>query len=432
VHRPLLLLPILLSLPVARVCAQNIAEGYADSAQALPAAASLPVVMPDGTAWFDGSDVVWNENGQPPRSLLHFSPPRFGGFALPLPNHGLLFADSSVGEIWLLSTVAGATPLQLATTALPYDAVLLSPTLAIVSAKSHGFGAADNDLLQLDLVSGALAPLGSVPGASGPVEVDAQGGLIYATASAAFPPPPGSVQVLRWTSVQVAIAALGAVPLDVNNAQVLFAGIDSASDIALDVDDDLLFVDWMRGRIGELNDLHAVPWRTDLADYASAAFGPDTLQYVPGAGEFEPFAAAGGQLYVHETDFATVSQLRTIAPRPASIACTAGAVVPRGPFAIDVQQGPRSGASLFALAIAQTPSPLVLAVPGFEQPLHWDAALLGGASLFGAFDAQGRARLALANPGLPNGLQVIVACAFIDSAAAVIGSTAVLPLRLAP
>jgi hypothetical protein len=106
--------------------------------------------------------------------------------------------------------------------------------------------------------------------------------------------------------------------------------------------------------------------------------------------------------------------------------------VPRGPFAIDVQQGPRSGASLFALAIAQAPSPLVLAVPGFEQSLHWDGALLGGATLFGAFDAQGRAQLALANPGLPNGLQVLVACAFVDSGAAVLGSTAVLALSLAP
>jgi hypothetical protein len=135
---------------------------------------------------------------------------------------------------------------------------------------------------------------------------------------------------------------------------------------------------------------------------------------------------------VHETDFVTVSQLRTVAPRPASIACSAGAVVPRGPFAIDVQQGPRGGVSVFALAVAQAPSPLVLAVPGFEQSLHWDGALLGGATLFGAFDAQGHAHLALANPGLPNGLQVLVACAFVDGAAAVLGSTAVMPLSLLP
>ena len=71
-------------------------------------------------------------------------------------------------------------------------------------------------------------------------------------------------------------------------------------------------------------------------------------------------------------------------------------------------------------------------MPGFEQTLLWDNALLAGVTTFTNFDAQGAAQLALNNPGVPQGLQLLVACAFVDSNVLVLGSTAAMPLTLAP
>src|SRR5207247_670681 len=127
--------------------------------------------------------------------------------------------------------------------------------------------------------------------------------------------PAGSVQVLLWTSTQLTIARAGAVPLSPGNAQLLFSGLDAAGDLALDSDDDLLFVDWFNGRVGELNELHQRAWRTDLIDYSGAGVSGATLQFVRGTGAFEPFApASGGTLFVHETDFVSQSRLRAITP----------------------------------------------------------------------------------------------------------------------
>jgi hypothetical protein len=308
---------------------------------------------------------------------------------------------------------------------------MLSPTQVIVSARTGGFGAADNDLLLLDFATGATTWLGSVAGASGAVVVDGQGGLVYATAPLAFPAPTGTVQVLRWSHTQLLVAIVGAVPLAAGNAQVLFSGLDAAADLALDGDGDLLFVDWMNNRVGELNELHGAPWRTDLVDYAGSSVSGASLQFVPGGGAFEPFAlAGGGELIVHETDFVATSQLRSITSARAAIAAVPAGVVPAGPLAVTVQAGPAGGVGLFAVALAPASGPLAVAVPGFEQVLAWDAALLGGATTFTAFDPSGAAQLALVNPGFPLGLQVLVASAFLDAGGVVLGSTGLLVLSL--
>jgi hypothetical protein len=418
---------------VAGLASQIVPPGYQASVQTLPSTASYPAVLPNGTAWFDGSDVVWLEHGQAPRSLLHFAAPRFGAFTLPLTSGALLFADSSLGEIWLLPTALGRAPQLLGTVVLPYDAAQLSPTLVVISAKLGGYGASDNNLVQLDLTSGAMTTLGQVPGASGAVAIDAQGQILYATAPATFPPPAGTVQLLRWTTPQVLAAQLGAQPLAQANAQVLASGIDAIGDLALDSDDDVFFIDWFNGRLGEINDISQNGWVDSLVDYSVSNVSCGTLQFLGGVGQFEPWSTAtNGQLLIHETDYMQVSQLRTMQPLAANVTPSTAGVIPRGPFTLQLQQGPQYGIGVFACALAPTRSLVQFGVPGFEQLLTWDTSLAQGTSLFTMLGSQGQVSVSLVNPGIPLGSQLIAAWAFVDSSLRLIGATAIATLPLAP
>ena len=104
-----------------------------------------------------------------------------------------------------------------------------------------------DEIVALNLATGATRVIGQVPGASGPLTRDGMGVLVYATAPLTFPPPPGAVQVLRWFETQV-LAALNAGPeggiLGAANGQPLALGLDSAGDIAMDTDGDFYFVDY--------------------------------------------------------------------------------------------------------------------------------------------------------------------------------------------
>lgn len=417
----------------AWLMSQAVPPGYQAAVQTLPSTASYPAVLPNGAAWFDGSDVIWLENGQAPRSLLHFTAPRFGAFTLPLRSGLLLFADSSLGEVWLLSTSLGRAPQQLGSIVLPYDAAQLSPTTVVVSAKLGGYGASDNDLVQIDLTTGAVTNLGHVPGASGAVAVDAQGQIVYATAPATYPPPAGSVQVLRWTAQQVLVAQLGAIPLTQTNAQVLASGIDAVGDLALDSDDDLFFIDWFNGRLGEINDLGQSAWVESLVDYSVSNVSCGTLQFVGNTGQFEPWSTFGdGQLYIHETDYMQVSQLRTMSPRAAAVVPSVAGVIPRGPFTLQLQQGPQNGIGIFACALAPTRNLVPVGIAGFEQTLLWDTSLVLGTSLFTPLSSSGQAQISLTNPGIPLGSQLVAAWAFADNTLRVIGASTIAVLPLAP
>lgn len=422
--------------PAAPLAAQSAREGYAAGTSALPPAANAPAVVPGGLVWFDGQSLVLERPGAPLQTLLQLPAARFAAFTRVLDGERLLFAESSLGEVWLVPLRSGP-PRLLATVTLPYDAAPLGPHRAVLSAKTGGFAAPDSDLLALDLQSGAVRRLGGLPGASGPVAVDAAGALLCATAPLAFPPPPGAVQVLRWTAAQWAAALAGGPPLAATGAATVAVGLDAASQIALDGDGDLLFVDWVNGRIGELDDIGgtaAGAQAKTLVDYAAAAVSPAWIQFAHGGGTaaFEPFAPAhGGVLFVQETDFAQVNVLRELRPRPALTAVPAGPV-PAGPFAVGVQQGPAGGLGLIALGAVAAGVAVPVRVPGIEQTLWWDAALLSPVNThLAVLDASGAATLPLVNPGFAGGLIVHVQLAVLDAAAATLGGDSVRSVQLA-
>jgi len=430
-------LATLVALAAAPVAAQQATEGYAEQVRPLSAGTTQIRTLTllghggGGEIYFDGTALVLTGIGSP-RQLLTFAAPVFGSFLIEADHGQVLFGESTTGGVWLVP-LNGPTPVQpIATMPYNYDAVMLAPTQAIVSAKTGGFTSPDRDLLLLDFATGLVRQLAVMPGASGPVAMG--GGLFYATAPLAYPAPPGQVAILRFDHSTVLQALNSSQVLGPSDAQTLFSGIDAASDIALDDDGDLFFVDWFRNVIGEVDEVAGpTPRRKDLIAYAAAAVYPAALQFVPGGpGPFEPFARHSGALGVLETDYGALNQFRVVAPRSADLASSVPDPMPSGTFVLRIANGPRGGPGLIALALAPPlPYELAFGVPGFEQPLLWLPVLLvPSITQFVAFDAMGGAALTLSNPGFAPALDAMTQAAFVDASVTVLGATPPLAVRL--
>lgn len=388
-----------LSLP-----AQQLTEGFSETTSSLPAGTSNVFTTSTGVIYFDGFDLTLAVTGSTPQPLLTFASYTFGSFTTPIGATKVLFGESSNGGIWSVP-LNGQPPLQVANVPFNYDAVMLDDDRALVSAKTGGFAAPDNDLMFVDLITGQTQLLAQFPGASGPLTVDNSGNVYYATAPAAFPAPAGTVSILRLTSAVIDNAIATNQVLSVANAQVVLAGLDAAGDLAFDDDGDLFFVDWFSNHIGEINDAtgNAASLATTLLDYSGSGLNGSVLQFVKTTTEpqvFEPFQPTGGQLLVHETDYASISKLRSLQARRPELTNSMANPIQAGTFFLTTNHGPANGIGLLAFTTSVPAGPLSINVPGFEQPLHLDAAFSGNPVLVPlSFDATGQTALMLSNPG---------------------------------
>ncbi len=415
---------------------QSAAEGYVRTTQSLPGSANSITVVDDGNVWFDGVSLNYDAPGLPTRALLTFPTFRFGSFTMAIGNGELLFAESSYGQIWRVPVDAARTPQLLNTIQYAYDAVAIGPGVAIVSAKTGGFSSAQNDLIALDLVTGAQTTIGLVPGASGPLALSPEQELVYATAPLTFPPPPAAVDVIRWNAAQWSLALSGGPVLTNANAQVIVNGLDSAGDLAIDIDDDIFVADYGNARVLEISDSHTTKSVSTILDFALASTSPSALAFLPGAtrnAEFEPFAhQGGGVLCVIETDYFATTNVARLAARSAPLALAGGSgPVAPGVFTLMQQNGPHAGFCMLALGTVGTGALLPLRLQGFEQALLWEAGLLFPvATLFAPLDPTGTAAFALSNPGFPNGLWIHCQTAFVAADGSSIGASNVCSVAL--
>ncbi len=421
--------------------AQQLPEGWSTGATALTGSTSQALLTPAGLVTYDGSQVLLSPSGQSPIPLLQTSGTVFGSFLLQVDAGRVLFGHTGIGpvgttdRIWLLP-LQGPPPLQpLAAVPFNYDAVMLTGGTVLLSARTGGFAAAANDLLVLDLVTGNIQNLALLPGASGPVALGPNGDVYYATGSAAFPTPLGTASVLRFPRAVVDAAIQNQTVLGLADAQVVMAGLDAAGDLLFDDDGDLLFVDWLNLRIGQIDaaasaqpSLGAV-----VANYANAPVSPTSLQWLPGngSGVFEPFQPANGRLLVHATDYFSTAELREVFGARPGIAVAGGAVLPSGPFQVDVTSGPALGIGVVAFAMGHLPGVQVVTLPPFEQPLLLSDTMLGGpVTITVLFDAAGAAVLTGNNPGFAPALPVTLQAVFVSNQG-VLGATNVLPISIA-
>ncbi|MGE0142185.1 MAG: hypothetical protein AB7I19_10025 [Planctomycetota bacterium] len=418
------------------LAAQTLEPGYSATATTLPNGTSLNLKLVDLRAdvRFDGTSVVFDD-GRSTSTLLTFPAFTFGSFLVRTSASTVLFGESSQGDLYLLPLNGGA-PRVLARLPLNYDAVLWNAGAVLVSAKTGGFSSPLTEIWHVDLGSGALDKLAELPGASGPLDLD-RGGIVYATASLAFPTPPGTVEILSFDNRQLQ-GALGPTHLLYSDARVIYRGLDAASDLAVDGDEDVFFVDWMNGTVGELSRTGRMPPRVSvLLDYAGATFSAGSLQYVGSNNPmtiFEPFQPQFGlRLLVTESNFGTgAARSNSIEVAPAVLSSTPSGPIPLGRFTLEVAGAAPNGFAVLAFGIQTVLGERLIGVPGFEGPILWSDSLLHGSleSIGIPLDAQGRAQVALANPGVGPLLAFVAQAAFVDANTLVLGATAPLRLRL--
>jgi hypothetical protein len=392
-------------LTAPQLVAQQLTEGFEATTTALPAGTGNVLTTDAGRIYFDGFNLTLDGNGSmSPVSLLTFSSYTFGSFTTPIGATEVLFGESSNGGIWSVP-LNGSPPQLIATVPYNYDVVMLDDDRALISAKTGGFAAPDNDVMFVDLVTGQTQLLAQFPGASGPLAVDMHGDVYYATASAIFPAPAGTTSILRITSTDIDNAIATNNVLGVANTQVVIAGLDAAGDLAFDDDGDLFFVDWFNNQIGEINDAdgNSATLAPNLIDYAGSGLYGSSLQFnrtTAGPQVFEPFQPIAGQLLVHETDYVTISQIRTVSTRRPTLTSSTANPVATGTFSLTTTNGPENGVGLLAFATTIVGGPLSLQIAGFEQPLLIDAAFSASPVIVPlTFDTTGATSLAIQNPG---------------------------------
>lgn len=420
--------------------------GYGSSAEDLPETTSLAAKLADDSLVVYRGSQLLRIVGTREHVLLSLDTstgPVFPSFIVPAGPSAVVFGENSNGNVWWVPTHGRSQPYVLANIAFNFDAILWDNVTLLVSAKTGGFATPDNDIVALNLATGATRVIGQVPGASGPLTRDSVGGLVYATAPLTFPPPPGAVQVLRWTAPQV-LAAIdprvdGAIITNANS-HVIAAGLDSAGDIAMDTDGDFYFVDYGMNEvrvIAEIGNRGAAP-QTFVSLPPS---GPEGITFFTGlqfdGGEsrangpaFDPFAPrSGGSLLVFATDFVAASVLAEVLPlRARSNATRTG-----NQLRIAIDQGPANGLALTGLAFgAAAASELAVRMPFSNSVLMLDPAMtLDAAWHLTTLAADGTGSVQL---GLPTGLQVpacISQTVVVRTADAVLGTTPAVPVSFA-
>lgn len=423
-----------LSLTASQLAAQQLAEGFSATTTPLPAGTNNVLTTDTGRIYFDGLDLTLAVNGSAPQALLTFGSFTFGSFTTPVGATKVLFGESSNGSIWSVP-LNGQPPQQIATVPFNYDAVMLDDTRALVSAKTGGFSAPDNEVMFVDLITGQTQLLAQFAGASGPLAVDVNGNVYYATAPSAFPAPAGTVTVLRLASGDIDSAIATSSVLGLADAQIVIAGLDAAGDLAFDDDGDLFFVDWFNNQIGEINDADGstATLAPALIDYLGSGLNGSVLQFTRttvGPEVFEPFQPTAGQLLVSETDYISISQIRTVTTRRPELATTAASPIATGAFSLTTANGPANGIGLLAFAQSLAAGPLSIQVAGFEQPLLIDAAFSASPVLVPlTFDSTGAATLAIQNPGFAPVLDATAqtVCFSLNGA---LGTSQVLPMQI--
>lgn len=411
---------------------QDLEEGYATQIHSLPPGAGQVLTLPDLAArvYFDGNALVLDEGGVL-RTLLSFPSFTFGSFTIRRNSDSLLFGESSTGGIWIVPIAIGVSPQRIAELTFNFDAIMLGADSALVSAKTGGFGASDNEVFAVNLSTGVTDLILQISGASGPVLGTGDGGFFYATSSNVFPTTPGATDILRFSAAQVA-GARGPGHLTLVDGEVIFSGLDAAGDLAMDGDGDLFVVDWFNAELVEISiGSQGVIRRSSLISYGFAG-GPtaNSLQYIPGAdrprSRFEPFQphGRGGRLLVHESEFGGDSQVREVLPARPTMSTNPSGTIPTGPFTISIDGGPALGHGILAIGFDFFDIEIPVHLPSFEQPLFWQLGMF--LPLFAReidFDQNGHASLDLVHPGFVVPLRLSSQVAFLSFDGVIAGTS---------
>lgn len=307
--------------------------------------------LSDGTTVrFDGATIDHvAADGTLIATLHSFNPTVFASFVRVHPGETYaLVGESANGDIWKVD-LAGGTPAVLANAPFNFDLAWdTDPAYAYVSANVTA-SFADNDILRLDLTSGALTSVVHVDGPSGPIAVDDAGAVYYVTQYNGWPVPLGESDLLRWTDAQLD----GGGQLAEVDAQLLVDGLNGGSSIVWDTAGATLLVADVnfQGAANVIRQYGADG--THVADLASAFASIGNLELWSGAGPqtFARFQPQGAELSCAWTDFGLSETHRvTLAPERAVAGYNGPGSGQSGPATVSVDGAVPGGSVVFMVS----------------------------------------------------------------------------------
>lgn len=352
---------------------------------------------------FDGQEIRrWNPSGTASTLLLDLGAPFFTGLMVIDPTETFVLVGqtgdlaSLGGDVWRIA-LDGSGSTLLTTLPFNYDAAFEPGGTVLVSAAVG----ASSSVQRLDPGTGALTPLITVDGASGPVAVDPDGGDLYL---GVLDPNflPGETEILFFDA-----ALLDGTPLDATDGSLFSSGWDGATSFAYDPLADALFLaenNFISGanaiyKVGPTKALSAVrvegsPFRTIAALQLVLIHGSATLE------RFQPNDA--GLLLYTSTDFFLALERRAVQPRRPTVALSGSGLTGAGPVTINYAGLDPLGSMMLFFG------PQGLALPdeavfqfGSLPPLFWSLDLGSQDSLPFALpvNASGQASFTFFNPG---------------------------------
>ncbi len=312
--------------------------------------------LPNGNlAVFDGNSIVEVDRASGAVLATLYTPPGFvfGSFVQTAPNGQFLLFGNSTNDQIVKIPLDGGPPSPITTLHYNFDLVFESDDSALVSAATIP---GHNEIVRVDLNSGATDVIADFLGASGPLALDRFGNLYYCEAANTFPPPPGGQDVLRFDAAVVATAA-GPGVLTVNDATIVVSGLTTGTDMIIDEEGDLVIA--VDGN--EASHDMTVREYTTGGTLKSTLAESNAFEYIGpiafrGNGTTKPSAFGafqpenGGSLALISTDFFNFTDLQIFTPKRATLETNPPSPIPLGNFTFELDDGPPSGVALLFLA----------------------------------------------------------------------------------
>lgn len=358
---------------------------------------------------FDGQNVeLYDASGAFVQTVTSFAASNFTGcFAVDPTETFAIVGESSLGDVFRVDLATGTTTF-LANVFFNYDADFAPDGSVYISAATGGFGFG-NDLVRLDPVTGATTKVANFDGASGPLAVDGLGNIFYATASADWPTPPASSDVVIFPASALATANCD-VPgacLDLDDAITFAFGFDGATSLERDDATGNLYMAENNFASG----LSRV-WRVQAGSAANALPLVDELtgnwtgrlQLLPGSGPatFQAYQPETGPELVYNTSGGAGVFRRSVRPDRAELALSGPGTLGAGSVDVTLTGGVPSGFALLFYGPTAGLGGAEVALP-LPSPAPLISAMDLGTLKYGrllSVDPTGSASTSFTNPGL--------------------------------
>lgn len=377
---------------------------------------------------YDGLSVDrWSSAGGFLGNVATFPVFGFASFVVVRPTGSeVIVGESSQNGIYRVP-LSGTGPVLVTTVVFNHSAAFENNSQLIVSAATGGFGTG-NDILRVNVNTGLTTQIADVAGPSGPVAIGPLGTLYYATQDPNFPSAPGSTDVLSWTSAQTHSGVI----LDESDAQVVGAGFDGGSSLAVDPVSGAVYLAESSFGQAQYRLLQVGPTQASSAVVASSPDWISNLDIVtgPGAGSFEAFQPEDGvNLKYNTTDFSVFDNTVLVRPKRPTLIATGPGTIGAGEFTLEIDGGLPNGAVLLLFQNQSTLLPTETSYPFFPFLLHstFVPGQIRRVPFLIPVDGSGHGEVTFFNPGNLNGLNAFQAWVTKASGAA-FGATPVVSL----